>query len=41
MTNEMLAINGLKYLFHTIEHSKIDEQIEKTYNTLVMIAKAN
>jgi hypothetical protein len=41
MTNEMLPVNGLKYLFSIVEKSQIDDMVEMAYNCLIMIAKAN
>ena len=37
----MLAVNGLKFVFGAIERSKIDDQVERSFNTLIMMAKAN
>jgi hypothetical protein len=41
MTNEMLAVNGLKYLFNLISTSQVDELVEAAYNSLIMIARQN
>lgn len=41
MTNEMLSINGLKYVFDILKTNKLDEFIESAYNILIMIAKQN
>ena len=41
MTNEMLSVNGLKYLFNLITTSQVDELVESAYNCLIMISKQN
>ena len=41
MTNEMLAVNGLKYLFSQINSSPIDDMIEMSYDVLIMIIHQN
>lgn len=41
MTNEMLSVNGLKYLFSTIRNTQVDELVESAFNILIMIAKEN
>ena len=41
MTNEMLSINGLKYLFVTITDSPLDDLIQMCYEVLIMITKQN
>ena len=39
MTNEMLTVNGLKYLFGIVGNSQVDELVESAYNCLIMIAR--
>jgi hypothetical protein len=39
MTNEMLSINGLKYLFQTVTTGQIDELIIAAYYCLTFIAR--
>lgn len=39
MTNEMLSVNGLKYLFGLLGGSQVDELVENAYDCLIMIAK--
>lgn len=41
MTNEMLSVNGLKYIFDIIEKSRVDDYVEYGYNTLILIARQN
>lgn len=41
MTNEMIAVNGFKYVFSVISNDDNDELIEKAYNTLAVISKKN
>ncbi len=41
MTNEMLSVNGLKYLFVTITDSPLDDLIQMCYEVLIMITKQN
>lgn len=41
MTNEMLGVNGLKYLFRLLEQSQVDDLVEAAYNVLIMIAREN
>lgn len=41
MTNEMLTVNGLKYLFSQINSSPIDDMIEMSYDVLIMIIRQN
>lgn len=41
MTNEMLSVNGLKYIFDIIEKSRVDDYVEYGFNTLILIARQN
>jgi hypothetical protein len=41
MTNEMLSVNGLKYLFNNIVESPLDSLIEMSYDVLIMISRKN
>ena len=37
----MLAVNGLKYLFATINEQKVDDLVEMAYNVMIMITRNN
>lgn len=41
MTNEMVAVNGFKYIFGVINNDNNDDLIDKAYNTLAVISKKN
>ena len=41
MTNEMLSVNGLRYVFGVIRKTQVDDLVEFAYNVLIMIAKQN
>jgi hypothetical protein len=41
MTNEMLSINGLKYLFQTVTGGQVDELVTSAYRCLAFIAGEN
>ncbi len=41
MTNEMLSVNGLKYIFALINDSPIDDLKEMAFEVLIMMAKHN
>jgi hypothetical protein len=41
MTNEMLSVNGLRYLFSIVTNSQVDELVEAAYNCLIMISDQN
>lgn len=42
LTNEMLAVNGLKYLFALLNSSSIiDDLIEMVYDVLIMVIRQN
>ena len=41
MTNEMLSINGLKYLFQVVSLGQVDELVISAYRALAFIAGEN